>query len=249
MLANLFFDFVLLVQMDSTTEGQTYVQRYQVQDFPHISIVDPRTGRLLWRKEGWTQQKNPVTAEGLAEHLMDFCSSNTFDRPPQAPRSGGGNNSAGMSNARSNGSTNKRPIESMTEEEQLEAAMRASIEPSNGTTSSAAAAAAASQPYDEVEVLEDGDSKPAAVETSSNGTRAAVDAVAAPAPAASSTFHDELVNQVTVGEEPASAAARIQFRMPDGKRVVRKFANNATVKIIYAFVAVCKYMLAFTLTC
>ena len=41
----------------------------------------------------------------------------------------------------------------------------------------------------------------------------------------------------TVGDEPASGA-RIQIRMPDAKRLVRKFAPEDTVKSIYAFVAV-----------
>ena len=52
-------------QMDTTAEGRTYVERYQVADFPHVAILDPRTGRLIWRKEGWTQV-NPLTA-------MDFA--------------------------------------------------------------------------------------------------------------------------------------------------------------------------------
>ena len=73
--------------MDISPEGQVYAQRYHVYDYPHIGIIDPRTRRLMWKKEGWTQE-NPMTAELFAETTMDFCSRHSFDKPPQAPRPG-----------------------------------------------------------------------------------------------------------------------------------------------------------------
>mmetsp|Transcript_30065 Transcript_30065/g.34951 ORF Transcript_30065/g.34951 Transcript_30065/m.34951 type:complete len:90 (+) Transcript_30065:1458-1727(+) len=39
-----------------------------------------------------------------------------------------------------------------------------------------------------------------------------------------------------VGEEP-STGARIMIRMPDGKRLVRKFNLEESVKMVYAFVS------------
>jgi hypothetical protein len=94
------------------------VTRYQVNDFPHVAFIDPRTARLLWRKEGWTQE-NPLTAESFAEQAMDFCSRNSFDRPPAVPRPPG---------AKPPPVSQKRTVEAMTEDEQLEAAMQASID-------------------------------------------------------------------------------------------------------------------------
>ena len=41
---------------------------------------------------------------------------------------------------------------------------------------------------------------------------------------------------VELGDEPADGA-RIQLRMPDGKRKVRRFDKSGAVKYIYAFVA------------
>ena len=52
--------------MSSSNEGQTYITRYKVQGYPHIAIIDPRTGSLLWRKEGWTQV-NPLSADQFVE--------------------------------------------------------------------------------------------------------------------------------------------------------------------------------------
>ena len=50
-------------------------------------------------------------------------------------------------------------------------------------------------------------------------------------------FEREILN-LKVGEEPTSGnLARVQIRMPDGRRLVRKFRGDDPVKLIYAFVA------------
>jgi hypothetical protein len=196
------------------------VERYQVNAFPHISIIDPRTGRLMLRKEGWTQE-NPLTAASFAEMAMDFCSRNTFDRPPQAPRPGGGGAAAGGSAAASR-PPQKRPVQEMTEDEQLQAAMQASMQDAASAPKNAAASADDDDDDDVVEVVEvaqmdvSEDSKP-------------------PSKKGSSWIGDLLA--VHVEAEPPTGS-RLAFRMPDGKRVVRKFSPSDTVKMVYAFVAV-----------
>lgn len=50
-------------------------------------------------------------------------------------------------------------------------------------------------------------------------------------------FKQEIVS-MDIGNEPASGGARVQIRMPDGKRLIRKFNGEDPVKVIYAFVAV-----------
>ena len=77
--------FILWQAENNSAEGQTYVQRYRVNGYPHLGIVDPRTGTLLWRKEGWTQV-NPMTAEQFVEIASDFCSGHSFDRMPVPAR-------------------------------------------------------------------------------------------------------------------------------------------------------------------
>lgn len=189
--------------MDISPEGRQYVQRYHVYEFPHIAIIDPRTGRLMWKKEGWTQE-NPVTAETFAEMAMDFCSRNSFDRPPQAPRPPGAKAPP----------PKQKPLHELSEEEQLQAAMRASMEDvtakgDNGDDND-----------EEVECLGTKD------EIMQEDTK----------PPSKPSFVDELL-KVEVPDEPAKGA-RVQLRMPDGKRVVRKFNMSDSVKIIYAFLAV-----------
>jgi hypothetical protein len=194
------------------------VERYQVNLFPHISIIDPRTGRLLWRKEGWTQE-SPVTASSFAEMAMDFCSRNTFDRPPQAPRSGGG---VGGGIAAALRPSQKRPVHEMTEDEQLQAAMRASIQ----DPAPAAESIVALGDTDDDEVVEVSDARP--MDVSEDAKPAAKKA--------GSSMIDELLAW-RVEAEPGSGS-RLAFRMPDGKRVLRKFAPSDKVKTVYAFVAV-----------
>lgn len=191
--------------MDVSPEGRQYVQRYHVYDFPHMAIIDPRTGRLMWKKEGWTQE-NPVTAETFAEMAMDFCSRNSFDRPPQAPRPPG-----------AKGPPKPKPMHELSEEEQLQVAMRASMEDTAETPSK--------------EDTDDSD-----VECLGTKDEMMQEQEEDAKPAATPSVIEELL-KVPVGEEPAKGA-RMQLKMPDGKRVVRRFNMSDQVKIIYAFLAV-----------
>lgn len=201
--------------MDISPEGSVYAQRYKVYDYPHIGIIDPRTRRLMWKKEGWTQEK-PLTAEQFAEITMDFCSRHSFEKPPQAPRP----NSAAAR-------PSKRPMHEMSEDEQLQAAMRASLQGNNDDDGYCIM----EDDDDDVQIIgtktEDGEMKLApspAAETEDSK------------PAAAPSIFQQLLS-MDVGDEPEKGA-RIQFRLPDGKRTVHKFNPSQNVRLVYAFVAV-----------
>jgi hypothetical protein len=151
--------FILFQTFDTTPEGRTYCERYQVHMFPHIAIIDARTGRLLWRKEGWTME-SPFSAEDFAEMAMDVCSRHSLDKPPSA----------------------KKPKKEENEQVVL---------------------------YSSEEEEEEKE-EPSFLET---------------------------LLATTVAPEPAAGGARIQIRMPNAKRLVRKFDPADTLKSIYAFVA------------
>mmetsp|Transcript_59138 Transcript_59138/g.120550 ORF Transcript_59138/g.120550 Transcript_59138/m.120550 type:complete len:518 (+) Transcript_59138:302-1855(+) len=209
--------FIFWQEMDTSPEGSIYAERYKVYDYPHVGIIDPRTRRLMWKKEGWAQT-NPLTAEQFAEYAMDFCSRHSFDRPPQAPRPSGG----GGGDATKGGLPNKRPMHEMSEAEQLEAAMRASLEDND-------AAVGETVDYD-YEMDED---SVEVVVVDSNGET--VEAEDSKPPAKPPSVLKDLI-AFDVGDEPEKGA-RIQFRMPDGKRKIRKFDPSHSVKHVYAFVA------------
>lgn len=213
--------------MDTSPDGTVYAQRYHVHDYPHVGIVDPRTRRLLWKREGWTQQ-NPFTAEHFAEIAMDFCSRHSFDRPPQAPRP----------NTAAAARPPKRPVNEMSEDEQLQAAMQASL---TGTTENGVESIDVDDDDDDdCKMAADEDDDDDVVVVGSNWdevNEAKPKATEEPAkpPAAPSLF-DQWVS-IELGDEPANGA-RIQFRMPDGKRQIRRFDSSANLNVVYAFVAV-----------
>jgi hypothetical protein len=164
----------------------------------------------MWKKEGWTQE-NPMTAELFAETAMDFCSRHSFDKPPQAPR---------PTNAASRPA--KRPMNEMSEDEQLQAAMQASLQEATGDNDG-----------DDVDYeMEDDDDDVECLGTGGNVEDSKPEAEAKKEP----SLLDQLLG-TQLGDEPA-AGARIQIRMPDGKRQVRRFDPSQTVKSIYAYIAV-----------
>lgn len=237
--------FIFWQSLDTSPDGQIYAQRYNVQSYPHIGIIDPRTSRLVFRKEGWTQE-NPLTAERFAELATDFCSSHSFDRAPSIPRGASNSSSAGgVTASASSSSTMNAPaatVDRMTEEEQLQAAIRASMNEASGMNDDDDDDDDISE-NDEYIMPADSDDDVKIASGMSNDedmdTREDCNdkVVVAEAPK-EVTFHDEIV-AMDVGEEPTgtNGVARIMIRMPDGKRLVRKFNLNDTVKMIYAFVS------------
>lgn len=216
--------FIFWQSMDISQDGYTYAQHYKVKAFPHVSIIDPRTGRLMWKKEGWTQA-HPMTSSMFAEIAADFCSRYSFDDPPVAPR----NYTQDITQSSSRNSdlmTMDKPIENMTEEQQFEYAIRASIENVNTRVNNA-------MKKDNNNVLQNDNNK----DTKCLDTYVGISKDNS-IPYSPSTFEDD-ISSMTVGNEPLglNGVAKIMIRMPDGKRLVRKFMEKDTVKIIYAFVA------------
>lgn len=224
--------FILWQAMIGSNEGQTYITRYKVTGYPHLAIIDPRTGSLLWRKEGWTQV-NPLTAEQFVEIASDFCSRHSFNKLPMADRhaytSGVPFGSAatesyskervGRPRTAANGN-NKRPIHELTEEEQLQAAIQASMQGGDDDE----------EEGDTVDELQGEQKSNAATNDNASSSETGE--------SKPSAFERDIL-AMEVGDEPASGKniARVQIRMPDGKRLVRKFCGSSPVKIIYAFVA------------
>lgn len=175
---------------------------------------------LCTKKEGWTQE-NPLTPVAFAELAADFCSRHSLDKAPEAPKTS--RNASLGSNA--SGNTTKRE---MTEEEQLQAAIRASMNEANQNDE-----------YDDDDSVEyvmddDDDDDDEVIIDDMNESVVMEDAVAEEKK--EPTFIEEIV-EMNVGDEPSENAARVMIRMPDGKRLVRKFKLDDSMKVIYAFVA------------
>jgi hypothetical protein len=71
--------FILWQAYNDTEEGKRYVSYYPVSLFPHIALLDPRTGQLLESWEGF------VPAPTLLHELQQFLDNNAdFSRPPKS---------------------------------------------------------------------------------------------------------------------------------------------------------------------
>jgi len=179
----------------------------------------------MHKKEGWTQV-NPLRPEQFAELAVDFCSRHSLDKAPAPPKLNPANGGANT------GSAEVVPRREMTEEQQLQAAIRASM---NDTVAQNDDDSFEDVDDDDNEAEyqsmdEDDDDDVEVIEPSSNVRRAVVEEKKEP------SFMDELI-ALDVGDEPSDNAARVMIRMPDGKRLVRKFKMDDKVKVIYAFVA------------
>ena len=210
--------------------------------------------------------QKPLLPEAFAEMAADFCSRHSFDKAPVAPKIGGGSGPSASATASASGGggimssssgggsggsgarmvSNQSSVGEMTEEQQLQAAIRASMNDAAGAGSGSGTGANDYQPYDDDDnddesveyIMPDDDSDAECsmedneVQIMDSGTSARE---AKPEPKEPS-FMEQII-AMDVGEEPSDKAARVMIRMPDGKRLVRRFKMDDTVKIIYAFVA------------
>jgi hypothetical protein len=113
----------------------------------------------------------------------------------------------------------------MSEEEQLQAAMRASLQEVDDGNVEYEMENDDDDDDDEVQIVDppdiNADLKPPAVDIKQEAAPSIV---------------TQLLS-LDIGDEPEKGA-RIQFRMPDGKRKIRKVDPSQTVRLLYAFVAV-----------
>lgn len=142
----------------------------------------------------------------------------------QSMNGDGGNEQPTSSASGEGGKAIDSSIHEMTEEEQLQAAIRASM--------------LGHQADDDEEDKENGggSTEVNTAPTNDHGNENIQEDESKPPV---QVFEREIMSLV-VGDEPVSGAekvARVQIRMPDGKRIVRKFDGGESVKLIFAFVA------------
>ncbi|AOW06826.1 hypothetical protein B0I72DRAFT_133809 [Yarrowia lipolytica] len=191
----------VFVQYDSDSpEGQYYTNLYPFDDFPHVAILDPRTGEQV---KVWS--KALVPADWMQD-VYEFLSRYSLEKGHKNPIK----------------TKTTKPVSRMTEEEQLEYAVRKS------------------QGHDvdeEVEVEVDGKGKAKETEVVDlDGNEA--DSAATGAPEADSDEDKFLAIIPDAPEEPPNEpdTTRIQLRLADGSRVVRRIRTSDPVRAIYAFV-------------
>ncbi|ROW06381.1 hypothetical protein VPNG_07506 [Cytospora leucostoma] len=214
------------------TEYNTFYFNQQAQEnkenFPHVSVIDPRTGEQV---KVWSGIPFPQAHEFHAQ-LVEF-----LDRYSLAQ------------NSKNPVVKQKRPqravdVDRMTEEEMLEMALRNSLETNGNGSAGASSGASASASTSALNAVQDPDelTKSLELEKGKGKEAAAIDEVmggtneaeADAEPSAQSLAfasiaadrpHTEPVN------DPATTT-RIQFRHPEG-RTIRRFAISDPVRRIY----------------
>ncbi|KAG7146115.1 UBX domain-containing protein 5 like [Verticillium longisporum] len=212
------------VWKDAAVQRLQYVTFYfpgagheNADNFPHVAIVDPRTGEQV---KVWSGVPFP-SADDFHAQLAEFLDRYSLDASKKNPVAK---------------DTAKRPkvidVDRMTEDEMLEMALQNSMNTSGGAAAGAGAggsgsgSGSASTPRSNV-VDPDALTKEAAAaatEGEVHGTSAA--AASGFARIASDRPHTEPAND-------PKTTTRIQFRLPTGGRVIRRFSVDDAVRRIF----------------
>ena len=102
----------ILICSGKVEEGQKFCQFYKVSKLPFVCIIDPRTGECVRQWEGFVEPQ--ALLEALGNHISS-CSLDSFSLPST------------ISECNIRHRKRKRHVVDMTEEEQLRAAISASL--------------------------------------------------------------------------------------------------------------------------
>lgn len=179
-------NFIFLQYQHDSVNGESFVNFYHVDDFPHIAILDPMTGERVYK---WADGRVPDVEDWLADVDLFL---EKFSLQPSA------NNPIVKHEV-------KFDPDAMTEEQQIEFAMRQSVGASGNSINDAIN-------LDDDEVTNESDV---------NNEEEEGDAF------------DKIIAQ-DHAEPSSGSVTRIQFRFPSGKRLIHKFDfENDKVLQIY----------------
>ncbi|KAF3916009.1 hypothetical protein AA313_de0210092 [Arthrobotrys entomopaga] len=215
-------NFIFLQYANDAPDGMQYCNLYlnniyPPPDFPHIGIVDPRTGELL---KTWSRvpDKNEFLMQ-LHEFLERYSLDPTVKMPvQQKPRE------------------KQRGVEHMTEDEMMQFALQQSLGVEGGNdstesdpdllTKSEGKRKAVTQEEDLINLDDD-----VSIVTSPSGGKAS-------APAEPISVFASIAKNKHHSEPPANAqgVTRVQFRLPDGSRIVRRFLLADKVERVFEYV-------------
>ncbi|KAK3814364.1 MAG: hypothetical protein J3Q66DRAFT_402919 [Benniella sp.] len=196
-------NFIFLQFYSDSAEGKKYATFYPLNGFPHIAIIDPRTAE---RVHTWGDVVEPDRFQGEVELFLEEHSLKDSASTPSQPKK----------------KKLVKDVSDMTEEEQLQAAMLASM----GGDSSAATA---------MEQMDDEETPSTSVPEE-------------PAPVEDEEVEEEKKEeeqgsvfdriQPVRHEEPTDPATstRLGFRLSDGSRLTHRFSKDAPVRVLFEFI-------------
>ncbi|KAI8820167.1 thioredoxin-like protein [Fimicolochytrium jonesii] len=182
--------FVFVYWVASSPPGLEHRNLYPFEEFPYIAIIDPITGE---RMKSWNTAVEP---KDFMQDALTFLSTHSLFQAAPSP----------AKKTKVNPTKQKKTITELTEDEQLELALAASM----------GDAGPSKKPGDVVDLTSEKD----ADEDNEVEGASVLDLI-----------------KPQLNEEPTgSDALRIQFRLPDGSRKVRKFRPTDPVRTLFEYI-------------
>lgn len=184
-------NFVFLQYTNLSEDGAQYLQFYPIDKYPHIAIIDPRTGE---RVKTWSE---PLQAMEFISEATEFLDRFSLDEERQNP-------------VQKKARQASKPLSSMSEEDQLNAAIMASVSGAAG-----------------------------AVRDEGNEARESADIKQGDSQVEAISPADAAFLKISAIERPEGPAGpgttRVQLRLPMS-RTVRRFGLDEPVQRIFEFV-------------
>ncbi|KAK9452002.1 uncharacterized protein V1518DRAFT_424959 [Limtongia smithiae] len=214
-------NFVFMQYAKDAYDGQNFMQYYPISKFPYIAILDPRTGEEMKRWEA----EVPAPDEWVAA-VHDFLDRFSLDPTARNPL----------------GKMAKhKPFEQMSEEEQIDFALQQSMGRARDDDELSEVASEMSS-VSGIESVEDHGPEVIDLDSDSGEPEAASSSAVVPMDEDNEDLTLEDVFASILPESRAEPAAdpktttRLQFRLSDGTRVIRRFNNNDPVRYIFEFI-------------
>ena len=197
-------NFIFVQYSSDSSQGVEYLQYYTFKDYPHIAILDPRTGEQM---KLWPAEVPKV--ENFLEETHEFLA--RFSLEP------------GHKNPIPKKSRNKTNVEHMTEEEQIEMALRNSLNRPEEQEEEEE-----EEDDDDLMIISDKEKKgPIVIDSDDDlyegGNLTSEDIFASILPE-------------KVDEPNGDTTTRIQIRFADGQRLIRRFDLTDKVRLIFAVI-------------
>ncbi|KAG0376210.1 hypothetical protein BGX24_008128 [Mortierella sp. AD032] len=187
-------NFIFLQFYSDSVEGKKYAAYYPLKTFPHIAIIDPRTAERI---HVWSKTIDPVDFLSDVSEFLDLHSLTDSASKPSLPKK----------------KKIVKDVSDMTEEEQLQAAMMASM---GGDASSA---------------IELPDEEPEVVSTPTEEDEPITEI---------EVVEESVFDSIKPvrHEEPTDLATstRIGFRLSDGSRLMHRFPKSAPVRVLFEYI-------------
>ncbi|ODV89594.1 hypothetical protein CANCADRAFT_148565 [Tortispora caseinolytica NRRL Y-17796] len=205
-------NFVFLQYPADSSDGEAFLQYYPTTKFPHLSIIDPRTGEQMV-----DFSDSSFDPEEWVVHVQSFLDSYSLDPSRKNPISG-------------TQKRHKSDIAHMSEEEQLRLAVEQSI----------SSASKGKEP-----VLIDVDSDNDIYDNQEGPSSAGIRTDTIEASTHAQEEQQEETPEHVLGRIPpldvpepklGPGVTRVQFRMGDGKRIIRAFNLSDPVDHLFGFI-------------